>query len=159
MLRQYSHKRGSSRMAPGSEKPEARYTLYIGTRNFSSWSLRPWLAMKMAQITFTEIVIPLRRPETKTAIRQQSPSSKVPLLMIEHKNDKEWVWDSLAICETLAERFPSAQLWPSDAAARAQARSIAAEMHSGFHELRAALPMDVTARRSSSPLDDAVQEQ
>jgi len=136
-----------------------RYTLYIGTRNFSSWSLRAWLAMKMARIEFAEVLIPLRQPETKPEIRRHSPSGKVPLLVIENGTEKEAVWDSLAICETLAERWPAAGLWPDDAAARAQARSISAEMHSGFPELRAALPMDITARIKTGPLSDQVQEQ
>ena len=141
------------------ENSETRYTLYIGTKNFSSWSLRAWLAMKMARIEFTEIVIPLRRPETKPEIRRLSPSGKVPVLVIENNNEKELVWDSFAICETLAERFPSVGLWPDDAVARAYARSISAEMHSGFPELRAALPMDITARLKTGPLTNAVQEQ
>src|SRR5579863_8722465 len=138
---------------------ETRYTLYIGTKNFSSWSLRAWLAMKTAGIEFAEIVVPLRQPETKAEIRRHSPSGKVPLLVIENSNEKELVWDSFAICETLADRFPSAGLWPEDAAARAQARSITAEMHSGFPELRAALPMDITARIQTGPLSETVQEQ
>jgi glutathione S-transferase len=146
-------------MRSESEHLKPRYALYIGTKNISSWSLRPWLAMKMAEIEFTEIVVPLRQPETKAAVRQHSPSGKVPLLVIEHQNDKELIWDSLAICETLAERFPAAQLWPADARARARARSIVAEMHSGFPELRTALPMDIIARRHAGPLDEAVQEQ
>src|SRR5579884_288462 len=108
---------------------ESRCTLFIGSRNISSWSLRPWLAMKVAAIPFSEVLIPLRQAETGTAIRRHSPSGKVPLLVIEQDGATERVWDSLAICETLAERFPSAHLWPDDPAARAQARSISAEMH------------------------------
>jgi glutathione S-transferase len=138
---------------------ENRYTLYIGSKNFSSWSLRPWLAMKMAAIEFAEVVIALRQPETRAEIRRHSPSGKVPLLVIENANQKQFVWDSFAICETLAERFPSAGLWPADSAARAQARSISAEMHSGFPELRTALPMDITARLKTGPLSDPVGEQ
>src|SRR5689334_11188793 len=105
-----------------------RYTLYIGSRNISSWSLRPWLAMKMVGIDFTEIEIPLRQPGTGSEIRQHSPSGKVPLLKIQQDGHTELVWDSLAICETMAERFPNAGLWPDGTAARAQARSSAAEM-------------------------------
>lgn len=138
---------------------ELRYTLYIGTKNFSSWSLRAWLAMKMAGIEFTEVIIPLRQPETRAEIRRHSPSGKVPLLVIENSHGRELVWDSFAICETLVEQFPSAGLWPDDAAARAQARSISAKMHSGFPELRAALPMDITARLKTGPLSDQVHEQ
>jgi glutathione S-transferase len=138
---------------------DTQYTLFIGTRNYSSWSLRPWLIMKMAEIDFTEIVIPLRQPDTKEKILEHSPSGKVPLLVIERQTTKEMVWDSLAICETLAERWPSAQLWPQSAGARAFARSIAAEMHSGFAELRTALPMDIIARNPPAPLTDAVRQQ
>jgi glutathione S-transferase len=136
-----------------------RYTLYIGSKNFSSWSLRAWLAMKMAGIEFDEVLIPLRQPETKPEIRRHSPSGKVPLLVVQNGDEKEFVWDSFAICETLAERCPSAGLWPDDARARAQARSISAEMHSGFPEVRAALPMDITARIKTGPLSGPVQEQ
>jgi len=136
-----------------------QYTLFIGTRNYSSWSLRPWLVMKMAQLDFTEVVIPLRQQDTRGKILEHSPSGKVPLLVIEHSKSKELVWDSLAICETLAERVPAAQLWPQDTAARGFARSITAEMHSGFPDLRAALPMDIGARNAPAPLSDAVQQQ
>lgn len=138
---------------------DTHYTLYIGTRNYSSWSLRPWLAMKMAQLDFTEVVIPLRQPETKGKILEHSPSGKVPLLVIGGTKTKQLVWDSLAICETLAERVPSAQLWPQDSAARAFARSITAEMHSGFPELRTALPMDIVARNAPVPLTGTVEQQ
>lgn len=136
-----------------------QYTLFIGTRNNSSWSLRAWLAMKMAQLDFTEVVVQLRQPDTRAKILQHSPSGKVPLLVIEDQNVKQLVWDSLAICETLAERHRQVQLWPQDSGARAFARSIAAEMHSGFPELRAALPMDIIARNPAAPLDGAVQRQ
>jgi glutathione S-transferase len=137
----------------------ARYTLYIGTRNISSWSLRPWLAMKMAGVDFEEIEIPLRQADTSSSIRKHSPSGKVPLLKIQQGGDTELVWDSLAICETIAERFPAAGLWPNDAAQRAEARSISAEMHSGFADLRAALPMEILTRKKHGPLSDAVRDQ
>src|SRR5215831_15510538 len=114
----------------------ARYTLFIGTRRISSWSLRPWLAMKMARLAFDEVLITLRQPDTKDKIKVHSPAGKVPLLRIEEADRSQTVWDSLAICETLAERYPDAKLWPSDARDRAQARSIVAEMHSGFPDLR-----------------------
>jgi glutathione S-transferase len=138
---------------------DPQYTLFIGTRNYSSWSLRPWLAMKMARLDFTEVVIPLRQADTKGKILEHSPSGKVPLLVIERERSKQLVWDSLAICETVAELMPSAQLWPQDASARGFARSITAEMHSGFPELRAALPMDIVARYAPVPLSDTVQQQ
>ena len=101
----------------------ARYTLFIGSKNTSSWSLRPWLAMKMAGLVFEEVLIPLRRPQTREAIEPHSPSGKVPALRIEEGRRVQTVWDSLAICETLAEHHPNARLWPSDGTARAEARS------------------------------------
>lgn len=114
-------------------------TLVIGTKRYSSWSLRPWLALKVAAIPFQEVEIALRQPETKAEILQHSPSGKVPLL----DDDGFKVWDSLAICEYLAERFPAAQLWPDDDQARAIARAVSAEMHSGFMPLRRDCAMDV----------------
>jgi glutathione S-transferase len=137
----------------------ARYTLYIGSKNFSSWSLRPWLTMKMAKLAFEEVLIPLRKANTKATIGAKSPSGKVPLLQIEEKGQTTKVWDSLAICETLAERHPQANLWPVDPTARAQARSIAAEMHAGFPDLRKVLGMEIAARHPTPPLDDAAQGQ
>jgi glutathione S-transferase len=114
-------------------------TLVIGTKRFSSWSLRPWLALKLAEVDFAEVEIPLRQPDTKAEILKWSPSGKVPLLM-----DRELkIWDSLAICEYVAEQFPEAGLWPSKRKARAVARAISAEMHSGFMSLRQVCPMDV----------------
>lgn len=138
---------------------ETRYTLFIGTKNFSSWSLRAWLAARMAGMPFSEVVIPLRQPETKSAILRHSPSGKIPLLVIKSTNGQQLVWDSLAICESVAERFPAAQLWPDDPAARGEARSISAEMHSGFPELRTALPMDIVARNKPGVLTETVQAQ
>ncbi len=137
----------------------ARYTLYIGNKNISSWSLRPWLAMRTAKLAFDEVLVRLRRPETGAEIKAHSPSAKVPALKIEENGASRTVWDSLAICETLAERHPEARLWPEDAAARAEARSIVAEMHSGFPDLRRVLPMDLAARHPTPPFDDAVQAQ
>ena len=137
----------------------ARYTLYVGSKRISSWSLRPWLAMKMAKLPFDEVLIALRQPDTRDKIRLHSPAAKVPLLKIQDGGEVETVWDSLAVCETLAERHPNAKLWPDDARARAQARSIAAEMHSGFPDLRRVLGMDIGQRHPTPPLDDAVQAQ
>jgi glutathione S-transferase len=135
----------------------ARYTLTIGSKNWSSWSLRPWLAMKVAGIAFDEVMIPLRRPDTKTAIAPRSPSGKIPALSIA-ENGRDWVvWDSLAICETLAERHPECRLWPGDAQDRAQARSVAAEMHSGFACVRTALPTEIAARHPTPDLDAATE--
>lgn len=112
-------------------------TLIIGTKRFSSWSLRPWLAAKMAGIAFDEVVIALRQPETKANILEHSPSGKVPCLV----DGDLVVWDSLAICEYLAEKAPA--LWPDDPVARAVARSVSAEMHAGFQNLRNMCSMDV----------------
>lgn len=112
--------------------------LVIGDKRYSSWSLRPWLVMKAAAIPFSEARIRLRQPDTARQCLAHSPSGKVPLL--KHGNLR--VWDSLAICEYLADRFPDKRLWPKNGALRAEARSIAAEMHSGFMDMRRELPMD-----------------
>jgi glutathione S-transferase len=116
-------------------------TLVIGNKNYSSWSLRPWLAMKQAGLDFAEVRIPLDTPETRSRILQYSSAGRVPVL-IHHDLT---VWDSLAICEYLAEQFPGHWL-PEDRAARAIARSVSAEMHSGFSHLRQHMPMDCRAR-------------
>jgi glutathione S-transferase len=113
--------------------------LVVGTKRWSSWSLRPWLALKEAGITFDEVVIPLRRPDTQARIAQYSPSGRIPFL----RDGEVSVWDSLAICEYVAEMLPGAWLWPEDRGARALARSVSAEMHSGFAGLREHLSMDV----------------
>jgi glutathione S-transferase len=113
--------------------------------------------MKMSRIPFEEVLIKLRTPESKARIQPHSPSGKVPALKIDGQGESATIWDSLAICETLAERHAESRLWPEDARARAQARSIAAEMHSGFPDLRSVLPMDIAARHPTPALDDAVQ--
>lgn len=115
--------------------------------------------MKMAKLPFEEIGIALRQPDTKDQIKQHSPSGKIPLLKIEDGPHVESIWDSLAICETLAERHPDAKLWPADATARAQARCLVAEMHSGFPDVRSILPMDIGVRHPTPELGDAVQAQ
>lgn len=131
----------------------ASYTLVIGTPRYSSWSLRPWLLMKSLGLPFETVRITLRQPETKERILDWSPSGKVPLLI--HSDPERWgerkIWDSLAIAEYLAEQFPDRGLWPEDAGARALARSISAEMHSGFQALRSQCPMDVLTH---APLGD-----
>jgi glutathione S-transferase len=118
------------------------YTLVIGNKNYSSWSLRPWLAMRQAGLPFREVRILLYTPESKAQIRSYSPSGKVPCLV----DGALAVWDSLAICEYLAERHPQAKLWPADPYARAVARSISAEMHSGFQNLRSNMSMNCRKR-------------
>jgi glutathione S-transferase len=114
------------------------YTLILGTQDWSSWSLRPYMALMATGAPFTMEVIRLRIvPDSRDAILKHSPSGKVPVL----KFYGQTVWDSLAICETLAERHPQARLWPQDPAVRAQARSYASEMHSGFPDLRSQISM------------------
>lgn len=117
-------------------------TLVIGNKAYSSWSLRPWLALKQAGIPFQEVVVPLRQDGTRAAILAHNPAGKLPVL---HHGDLV-VWDSLAICEYVAELVPAAGLWPADAAARAVARSVSAEMHAGFQDLRRNLFMDLKQR-------------
>ena len=118
--------------------------LIVGNKNYSSWSLRPWLAMKVAGIAFTEQRIPLYLPGSKGEILAFSPAGKVPCLIDETPAGRLAVWDSLSICEYLAEKTPS--LWPADPAARALARSISAEMHSGFPNLRTHMSMNIRKR-------------
>jgi len=114
-------------------------TLYIGNKNYSSWSLRAWLALKHVGTPFKEVVIPLDGPGKTTAILAHSPSGKVPAL----RYGEMVVWDSLAIGEYLADEFHQAHLWPTERIARATARSASAEMHSGFPNLRSQLPMNI----------------
>ena len=113
--------------------------LIIGNKNYSSWSLRPWLAMKVANIPFEEEVVSLDAPDFKTRVGAFSGSGKVPVLA----DADTRVWESLAILEYLAEKFPTAKLWPEAQPARAHARAIAAEMHAGFVPLRRHLPMNM----------------
>lgn len=120
----------------------ARYTLILGTKNWSSWSLRAYLAMRATGAAFEEITVRLRRPDTRANIRKHAPSNRVPVLRIEESGQDFSVFDSLAICETLAERHPEAHLWPADPMARGFARSISGAMHSGFAALRATLSME-----------------
>ncbi|MGB8181521.1 MAG: glutathione S-transferase family protein [Stellaceae bacterium] len=128
-------------------------TIYIGNKNYSSWSLRAWLMVKQTGAAFESVVIPLYVPGSKEKILQHSPSGKVPAL----RHGDATVWDSLAIGEYLAETFPKAQLWPTAAAARAYARSISAEMHAGFANLRRHLPMNMRRAGKSRPLTDEVR--
>lgn len=115
------------------------FTLVIGNKNYSSWSLRAWLALKASGASFKEVQIALRQPDTKAQILKYSPSGMVPAL----QHEDITVWDSLAICEYIAETFPEKKLWPENKGARAVARSISAEMHSGFVALRTGMPMDI----------------
>ena len=125
-------------------------TLVIGNKNYSSWSLRPWLAMKVAGLDFEEILIPLYEGDYKKKILKYSPAGKVPILI----DGAVTVWDSLAILEYLAEKFPDRNLWPADKAARARARSVCSEMHSGFMALRKECPMDIRKDSENKSLSD-----
>src|SRR3954465_1615111 len=135
------------------------YTLIAGTKEWSSWSLRPYLALKAIGVRFEEEVIRLNHDSTTQEVQRRSPSGRVPLLKIAENGRKVLVWDSLAICETLAERHPDAKLWPDDPLVRAEARSYAAEMHSGFPDLRQQLPMDFVRRLPLPGLRDTTKAQ
>ncbi len=128
--------------AEGGTMTDTGYTLVLGDKNYSSWSLRPWLSLKACGATFVEERIRLRLPDSKAEIFKRSPSGKVPAL----KTELGLIYDSLAIVEYLAERYPEAGLWPADPAARAAARCISAEMHAGFQALRNDMPMDLVSR-------------
>lgn len=117
-------------------------TIVLGNKNYASWSLRAWLALKHTGAAFDEVVIPLYRDDSKEKILSWSPAGKVPIL----RHGDVTIWDSLAICEYLAETFPAARLWPQDRAARAAARSVSMEMHGGFVPLRQNLSMDISRR-------------
>ncbi|AOZ51789.1 glutathione S-transferase family protein [Chromobacterium vaccinii] len=129
------------------------FTLIIGNKNYSPWSLRPWLLLKMLDEPFKEQQIDLYLSDSKARILAANPAGKVPVLV----DDKLRIWDSLAICEYLAECFPAAGLWPTDSALRAVARSIVAEVHSGFAALRENLPMDITLRQVDYESSPAVE--
>jgi glutathione S-transferase len=129
--------------------------LVIGTKAWSSWSLRPWLALKRTGAAFTEVEVALRQGDVTSAeIGKISPTKLAPAL----KDGELVVWDSLAICEYLAEKFPDAKLWPADPALRAQARSAAAEMHSGFQALRGECPMALDEAPRKLEISEATQK-
>jgi glutathione S-transferase len=113
--------------------------LFIGNKNYSSWSLRPWIAMKQIGLSFEEVVIPMVMPNTKAEMLKHAPTGLVPVLI----DGDAVVFETIAILEHLNDRFPEAGLWPKDLAARAHARSIAAEMHGGFAALRRDCPMNI----------------
>ncbi|HEX9173156.1 MAG TPA: glutathione S-transferase family protein [Telluria sp.] len=116
-------------------------TLVVGNKNYSSWSMRPWVAAVAFDIPFNEVRVLLDQPDTAANIARYSHAGRVPVLLA----GAITVWDSLAICEYLAEQFPDKHLWPQDVAARALARSVTAEMHSGFAGLRNAMSMNIKA--------------
>ena len=130
--------------------------LVIGNKNYSSWSMRPWVLLREARIPFDEVQLRFGDNQgrlTVPGIEKYSAAGKVPVLVL----DGEPVWDSLAIAETTAERFPQKQLWPREAAARAHARSICAEMHSGFQALREKMPMNIRGRHPGKGLTPQTQ--
>ncbi len=121
----------------------SQLALVIGNKNYSSWSLRPWLLLRYFDIPFEEIYIPLYAPGSKEELARNSPSGLVPAL----KDGDLTVWDSLSIGEYLNEQFPAKGMWPEDPSERALARSVSAEMHAGFGALRQAMSMNIRARR------------
>jgi len=129
-------------------------TLIIGNKNYSSWSLRPWIAMKVAGIPFEEKLFPLYEPGSREQVLAFSPTGKVPVLI----DGDQHIWESLAILEHLAERFPAAQLWPAERSARSHARVVATEMHAGFMPLRKACPMNLWLPAKPRPQADDVME-
>ena len=140
----------------------ARYTLIVGTRSWSSWSLRPFMALSAIGAPFETVDIRLRQkeaPTTRDQILKHSPAGKVPVLKIDENGKTLTVWDSLAICEAIADRHPEAGLWPSDADTRAIARSYASEMHSGFPDVRDQLTMDFARKKPMPDLREDTQKQ
>jgi glutathione S-transferase len=122
----------------------SRPTLVIANKNYSSWSMRPWVLLRGAGVDFEEVQLKFESEAWRRDIGRWSPTGLLPVLWL----DGEPVWDSLAIAETVAERFPDRQVWPRDAVARAHARALCAEMHAGFRSLRASMPMNI---RGSHP--------
>lgn len=132
----------------------SQFTLVIGNKNYSSWSLRAWLVLKQVGIDFTEVRIPLDTATSRQEILRHSPTGKVPIL---HHNNIT-VWESIAICEYLAECFPDTYLLPKEREERALIRSISAEMHAGFHNLRHNMPMNCRSRLPGKGMKPGVQE-
>jgi glutathione S-transferase len=130
-------------------------TLVIGNKNYSSWSMRPWVLMHHFGIEFEELRIPLGQPDTRERLMAVSPTGRVPCLIV---ND-EPVWDSLAIAEWLHETHPALGLYPADARARTLARCASAEMHSGFPVLRRTLPMNIRRDRARDTLVEGLDEE
>jgi glutathione S-transferase len=136
-----------------------RYTLIVGTKDWSSWSLRPYMALCHIGVPFDEVMVPLRRDTTSPEILRWSPTGRVPVLGIEENGASYIIWDSLAICESLADRHPEAKLWPDDPRTRAVARAYAAEMHSGFPDVRDQLSMDFARHLPLPTLREATKTQ
>ena len=131
-----------------------KLALVIANKNYSSWSMRPWVLMREAGISFEEIQLKFDHEGRVHGAERYSPTSQVPVLLV----DGAPLWDSLAICETLAELFPDRRLWPAEVRSRALARSICAEMHSGFRDLRVALPMNIRANLPGKGMSPAAQK-
>jgi glutathione S-transferase len=128
--------------------------LIIGNKLYSSWSLRPWLLMKVLELPFEETVVPLYQPDSKSKLLQHSPAAKVPILI----DGGVTIWESIAIIEYLAEKYPEKGVWPRDMGARAHARAICAEMHAGFAALRQACPMNLGKRFASRDRGASVEQ-
>jgi glutathione S-transferase len=131
----------------------SQLSLLIGNKNYSTWSMRPWVLLTQAAIPFEEVQLWFDQDARLPDAADRLPAGKVPVLLV----DGAPVWDSLAICETLAELFPDRELWPSDACARQVARSICAEMHSGFGSLRNAMPMNIRTPMPGKGISPEVQ--
>ena len=129
-------------------------TLIIGNKNYSTWSLRAWLLLREAGIDFEEHRIALDEADTSSQIAAYTNAGRVPVLVL----DECTIWDTLAIAETAAERWPEKQLWPTDPDARAHARSVSAEMHSGFEALRNSMPMNCRAMGRKVSLPDKLTD-
>jgi len=130
------------------------YTLIIANKNYSSWSLRPWIALRATGVAFTEKKLGFFTEAFTRQVGAVSPAGLVPVLL-----DGDFaVWDSLAICEYVAEQRPEARLWPEDAKARARARSLAAQMHSGFSAMRQAMPMNIEAHLPGIDLPEGAKQ-
>lgn len=129
------------------------FQLFIGNKNYSSWSFRPWIGLKQAGIPFTEELVPFDFKNGNPAFRPFSPTMKVPVL----KDGSLTVWESLAVLEYAADVFPDAGLWPGDVGLRAHARAISAEMHAGFTALRSACPMNMRREPGRIGIDGKVQ--
>ena len=136
-----------------SRESKQRLALVIGNKNYSSWSMRPWVLLRQADIAFREIQLWFDEDGRPQGIEQYSPTGQVPVLLV----DSQPVWDSLAICEAVAEMFQEKRLWPDTAGARAVARSACAEMHAGFRNLRSAMPMNIRASLPGKGMSPAVE--
>jgi glutathione S-transferase len=131
-------------------------TLVIGNKNYSSWSLRPWLVLKQSELDFTEELIPLYRPESRAALQARTPTGLVPALIVD---DELVICESLAIAEYVAELAPDARLWPTDPRARAHARAISCEMHAGFATIRSQMSMNIRERRPTPTMTEPLERE